>query len=293
MRLDRALLVLVVLCVALPVGCGDPPETETEPMDPEITEEHPVPYDLSDRAPEDRAPAPPAPTTVWSYSGESGPDNWAALDESFSKCGDGVAQSPVDLVVPENEDGDGAEAPKVTFDHKPFSVSLALIDHLVRLPVLNGAGGGIHIDGTRYELTEIHFHTPGEHRVAGAGYPIETHLVHRNDEGDFAVLGIFGTEGEENEKLEPLFANLPEGSEPRTIDLEVSAADFLPAGREAFQYGGSLTTPPCSENVRWFVLAEPVDLSADQIERLDGRAPKTNRPIRPLGDRTVVRAGLS
>jgi carbonic anhydrase len=114
---------------------------------------------------------------------------------------------------------------------------------------------------------------------------MELHLVHRSTGGRPAVIGILIREGDESSGLALLFAKLPtKGSEE---EVELSPADILPANPSSYRYSGSLTTPPCSEGVRWIVLKEPIELSQNQILAFRHRYFGTNRPARPLNGRMV------
>ena len=151
-------------------------------------------------------------------------------------------------------------------------------------------GDSLSIGDERFKLVQFHFHAPSEHTVAGRSLPMEVHLVHRSDSGVFAVVGVLIAEGRHNPAYDPIWEHLPRETEAHeslaelTIDLE----ELLPKRRLAFRYIGSLTTPPCSEGVRWFVLAEPVELSAEQIAAFAAIYDHNNRPTQPLHGRSLV-----
>jgi carbonic anhydrase len=119
---------------------------------------------------------------------------------------------------------------------------------------------------------------------------MEVHLVHRSDAGVFAVVGVLITQGRHNPNYEPIWARLPEeaGAHESLADLTLDLGDLLPKRRLACRYMGSLTTPPCSEGVRWFVLAEPIELSAEQIAEFAEIYDHNNRPTQPLRGRSLV-----
>ena len=141
-----------------------------------------------------------------------------------------------------------------------------------------------------FQLVQFHFHAPSEHTVAGRALPMEVHLVHRSDAGVFAVLGVLIDEGRHNPNYEPIWAHLPEeaGAHESLADLTLDLEDLLPKRRLAFRYMGSLTTPPCSEGVRWFVLADPIELSAEQIAEFTEIYDHNSRPTHPLRGRSLV-----
>ena len=105
-----------------------------------------------------------------------------------------------------------------------------------------------------------------------------------------AVIGAFIAEGGANKAFEPVWANLPEekGVEVHLEHVEVDVDTLLPQDRTTYRYDGSLTTPPCSEGVKWFVLANPVALSAQQIAAFRAVVQDNNRPTQPLNGRKIV-----
>jgi carbonic anhydrase len=117
------------------------------------------------------------------------------------------------------------------------------------------------------------------------------HLVHRAEDDSLAVVGVFIEPGEPNAAYEAIFANLPaaESEEAETVaGVTVDAGALLPASRTYFAYDGSLTTPACSEGVKWHVLDQPVQVAAEQIAAFTAIFDGNYRPTQPLGEREVV-----
>ena len=114
------------------------------------------------------------------------------------------------------------------------------------------------------------------------------HLVHQSAEGQVAVVAVLLTEGRDNAALRPVFENLPqtEGSR-KALDASFNAADLLPAAGGYFRYVGSLTTPSCSDGVRWQVLKQPVEVSKAEIAAFRKLYSMNARPVQPLNDRKV------
>lgn len=224
-------------------------------------------------------------TPHWTYAGEGGPDTWGALAADFENCTIGGAQSPVDLPVA----AEGAP-PALESDHAPVPVRYLFNGHTVQFD--GSEGGGITVDGRSYALKQFHVHFPSEHHVAGQPYPGEIHFVHADSSGALAVVGVLVAEGPENPVLAPAVAGLAGLVEGVTVALEatIDPDDLVPEGGYR-AYSGSLTTPPCSEGVQWFVMDEPIDLSKGQIDAFAAVTGVSNRPVQPLGDR-VVAAGV-
>jgi carbonic anhydrase len=220
----------------------------------------------------------------WSYEGEGGPEHWGDLDPEFVLCGTGESQSPVDIV---RADAIPQELPNIAFNYQPTEVKIINNGHAIQ--VNYDPGSYIEVDGVRYDLLQFHFHAPSEHTFDGKLLAMEMHLVHKSADGKLAVVGVMIEEGAENAAYQPVWDNLPaeEGPEQAT-GLQVNAADLLPAEKMTYRYSGSLTTPPCSEGVSWFVMTNPVALSAKQITAFESIYKGNNRPVLPLHGREIV-----
>ena len=127
------------------------------------------------------------------------------------------------------------------------------------------------------------------HTVDGAHAPLETHYVHRSAAGRLAVIGVLFEVGAHEPMFDPIISALPSGpGESRHLeDLDLDADEFHPLAARYYRYKGSLTTPPCSEDVDWIVMAEYRQISATQLEALASHLHKNNRPVQPLGDREL------
>lgn len=218
----------------------------------------------------------------WDYEGENGPAHWGELNEAFSVCKEGENQSPIDLVA--NLD---ARLPVLDFDYGNQGHLLEentghSIQEIVR------PGNMIRFQDKAYELRQFHFHSPSEHTVKGHRYPMEVHFVHQNEAGELLVVGLLFKEGARNEIMD----QLPSFRAARGEDPLHGGVDYneLVVGRDDYYlYNGSLTTPPCSEGVRWIVMQQPIEVSADQVQHYrDLLGFDNNRPIQPTNARIVL-----
>ena len=218
----------------------------------------------------------------WGYTGAGGPAHWGDLKDEYILCKIGQNQSPIDI-------GPVVEArlEPITFDYGAEPLEVINNGHTIQV---NRGGGTIMVDGQSFRLLQFHFHGPSEHTVGGKHHPLEMHLVHRSADGHLAVVGVFLKEGAENPALAAVWEHMPEraGGKARaeTVRLDVDA--LLPKDRSYFRYSGSLTTPPCSEGVRWLVLRQPVEVSAEQIRRFREVMEANNRPVQPLHARKIL-----
>jgi len=223
-----------------------------------------------------------AQETGWSYDGADSPSHWGQLNGAFRACGDGSQQSPIDL-----QDPIAARLPPAKVHWRP--TPLSVVNPGFNMALNPEPGSFMVLDGRRFDLLAVHFHQPGEHKLAGQGFPMSVHAVHRHANGDLAVLGLLVVEGAANPVLQPLWATLPlsRGQRARS-DTIVRLPDLLPRRRDQYRYAGSLTTPPCTENVNWVLMVDPIELSKEQLSAYVSAFPPHARPVQPLNRRYVL-----
>ncbi len=221
--------------------------------------------------------------TSWFYVGEGAAHHWGDVDQSYAACKTGQSQSPINIsrAVATEELND--------LDPQYQAVPLNILNNGHTIHVDLEKGGHALINSKRYRLVQMHFHTPSEHYIDGAPYAMEAHLVHADEQGQLAVVGIMLKLGEhQNPAIEKIWAALPGKPHEQTLsDTLFSASEILPANLADYRYDGSLTTPPCSEQVSWHVLKQPVEISRDQLVRFQMLFPVNARPIQPLNGRQV------
>jgi carbonic anhydrase len=223
------------------------------------------------------------PGHAWGYSGVQGPDHWGDLNPEFVACKTGHRQSPIDI-----RDTRKADLPPIRFDYK--SSPLHIIDNGHTIMINYGPGSYISVGGKTYQLKQFHFHRPSEEKVRGESYDMAAHLVHTDEEGNLAVVAILLQNGTENPLIQKLWDHLPKEKEKEELldSVEIDADRLLPTDRGYYTVQGSLTTPPCSENVAWFVLKHPVTASAAEIEQFGKLYPNNARPTQAQYDRVVL-----
>ena len=248
----------------------------------------------------------------WNHNSESdiGPNFWGSLTFPFATCGSqfdpvaqtlepavvevGKKQTPVDIVTTATQ---LAALPALAFLYKPTPFVVDNTGHVVEVPYAPGNNLRVGLD--TYELLQFHFHAPSEHTVNGRPAAGELHLVHRNVKGELAVVGVLLKVGHPANRLIDdviMKAPLKEGS-AEFPGATLNARDVLPRHVSYYNYTGSLTTPPCTEGVHWFVLKEPVLVSQAAIDQLHAIIsgfpgyegyPDNNRPVRPLNGRVIL-----
>lgn len=232
-------------------------------------------------------------TAHWGYEAENGPDRWGSMNPEWAVCASGQEQSPIDLAGPR-----ATELPELVI-HIPGDREVGVLNQEGAIGALdNGhtiqinarSGERFEVGGKAYSLVQFHFHAPSEHTVEGEHFPMEIHFVHQADDGALAVMGLFVQEGAENPSIAPVWEQLAEapGSET-TVRIPPEFAEHLFSGEPGgvYHYLGSLTTPPCSEGVSWFLRRTPTRFSASQIEAFTAIYDHNNRPVQPLHARTV------
>ena len=219
----------------------------------------------------------------WGYEDYIGPAHWGDLCPAFAPCKEGRAQSPID--IPSSAP---ANPPDLGFDYRPSPVRIANTGHTIHVGY--DAGSALYVDGLAYELLQYHFHNPSETTVDGVATPMELHLVHQSAAGDLAVVGVFLNQGARNPAYAHIFNYMPAkiGDRVHLTGLRVNAADLLPRDRSYWRWDGSLTTPPCTEGVKWFMLTTPVELSARQIESFKKLYTGNARPVQPMNGRAFL-----
>ena len=220
----------------------------------------------------------------WSYSGEGAPQNWGRLDPGFAACATGKSQSPIDLGKATKGD-----AHPVLLDYKKGTTEILNNGHTVQ--VNYQPGSSLKVDDRSFELKQFHFHAPSENTFDGKHFPLEGHLVHADKDGNLAVVAVMFNEGAANPLLASLWKMMPaKEGEKKGLPDSLSAMQMLPAERHYYMFTGSLTTPPCSEGVRWLVIQKPVTASKPQIaEFTKAMGHPNNRPVQPLNERQVLR----
>ena len=265
-----------------------PPETASEKRLRELQYATSGPRKIpSKKKPAPAAPAPQAENPAahmhahWAYEGAGAPANWGKLRNEYATCGTGQRQSPIDI-----REGIKVSLETIRFDYK--STQFRIVDNGHTLQVSVGEGMAMHVMGKRYELIQFHFHRPAEERVNGKLYDMVVHLVHKNDEGQLAVIAVLLEKGSEHPLIQTLWNNMPLEREMEVSPAEpIDLMKLLPEIRSYWTYMGSLTTPPCTEGVLWMVMKQPLQVSADQIAIFSRLYRNNARPVQPSNGRLI------
>lgn len=226
----------------------------------------------------------------WSYEGQTGPGYWGYLNNGeFATCANGLEQSPVDLDNHATEDDDLNE---LKHEFNPTELTVVNNGHTVQVNVDNGSATKTEFGEQR--LLQFHFHTPSENTVGGEQYPLEAHFVHVDGNGVLSVVGVFYKEGKPNSALQKILATVPDHKGTATSAgqaIDINKVLGAKATEEYYRFKGSLTTPPCTEGVRWYVSQDIQTASSEQIAQFNELFHGNNaRPTQPLNGRRLTKS---
>ena len=219
-----------------------------------------------------------------------GPAHWATLSPKFTACGEGAK--------PVTDRHCGAHAWRyepLKTEFPPAELRIAHNAHVAdginngHTIQINYAGEDrLTLGDVSYQLAQYHFHGPSEHTVGRQTFPDgnATWCIRRLMDG--SPWSACSSRPDAITTFDPMWANLPaqQGVETHLPAVKVDA--LLPAVRTAYRYDGSLTTPPCSEGVKWIVMTTPIELSSEQIAAFTRLVKDNSRPVQPLNGRTVL-----
>jgi carbonic anhydrase len=223
------------------------------------------------------------PPPHWSYKGQNGPQNWGKLDPKYRDCSTGHEQSPINVTGAKKSD-----LPALIFNYN--AVPLNIINNGHTIQVNYPPGSDLKVGDKTYSLKQFHFHHPSEEHINGDTFDMVVHLVHADAEGHLAVVAVLLQTGEANGFIGTVWQNIPK-EEEKELDVPgvtLNVRDLLPDDHGYYTFAGSLTTPPCSEGVTWFVLKHPISLSAAQLAEFAKLYPRDARPIEPRNGREIL-----
>ncbi len=221
----------------------------------------------------------------WGYTGNKGPEHWGDLSEKFAICSSGKNQSPINLAGMIE-----ADLEDIKFNYKKTSLKVVHNGHTIK--VKYDEGSSIRIDDRKFKLLQFHFHSPSENHIEGRSFPMEAHLVHEDKDGNLAVIAVMFTKGKGNPLIKTVWEHMPAeaGSRVSKPKKAINVMDMLPENKAYYRFNGSLTTPPCTEGVRWLVLKDPVRVSNHQVKKFRSvMLHDTNRPIQRRNARPVLK----
>lgn len=213
----------------------------------------------------------------WNYL-DHGPDQWGKLDQEWKMCQVGKEQSPINIQT---------KKVLVNAGHLNFSYELAsdnIINNGHTLQINFNKGNFVEWNGDKFNLLQFHLHTPAENKIDDKGFPLEIHFVHQDEQGKLLVVSVLFEKGEANPILQSIIDVLPL-QEMKKDKLQIKVNPFQTTG--FYNFNGSLTTPPCSENVQWIVMEHTLQASEKQITALHKVLGDNARNLQNLGHRKI------
>jgi carbonic anhydrase len=213
----------------------------------------------------------------WDYVGEMGPDKWG---DEFPTCAKGTKQSPLNIVGPFEKSKD-----VLAVSYKEGALKILNNGHTIQVNV--EPGSTLKINKDVYNLLQFHFHRPSEEQIDGKPMAMVAHFVHKNAEGKLAVLGVLLNEGKDNDAIRTIWDKAPKSEGPELVveGVKFNPAVLVPAALTHYSYEGSLTTPPCTEGVNFFILKTTMDIGKKQVA--DFPYKKNARPVQALNGRKI------
>ena len=213
--------------------------------------------------------------------GPRGPSHWEGV------CATGRMQSPIDITkavqvpIP--------PLPRLGFNYQPADLDLVNACNEYQIKVRFPVNQWLKVARKPYRLSELAFHAPGQIAVDGKRPPMAIDLTHLSPEATFLVIEVPVVEGKENPAIETLWEHIPESGKENVVPgVKINAMDLLPADHGFYRFPGSLTTPICNEGVQWYLMKNPIEMSAAQIAKYKKYYHDTARPLQPLNNRPVV-----
>ncbi len=221
----------------------------------------------------------------WGYSGEAGPGHWGSLKKEYSACSAGTQQSPINI---QTQRALASKVGEIKFSYQPTPVAVVNNGHTIQ--VNYAPGNTMTVSGKTYDLLQFHFHSPSEHMINDKHSNMEVHLVHKGADGKLAVVGVMMNTGSMLNALAPVWNRLPHELNKVTLNPgTINAADLLPNNTQNYyHYMGSLTTPPCTESVSWYVMKDAVEVAAKQSAKFSNLIEENARPVQGKNRRFIL-----
>lgn len=227
-----------------------------------------------------------APASEFAYTGDKGPAFWAqSADAPACAPSPTARQSPIDI--------SGAVEDRRLL---PLNLDLQQTSMVLSNPGYNvkgvpGKEQVLTLNGQPYKMLEIHFHTLSEHTVNGRQGVMEAHAVFldKATESRLAVIGVIYKIGKPNAFLQKFLANgLPQKStSPHKVVSSIDLSKAFTNTASYYTYAGSLTTPPCSPTVQFYILQDWAEMSQQQFQTFHEVVGNNFRPLQARNGRVI------
>ncbi len=218
----------------------------------------------------------------WSYKNQN---QW---DKRYKNCAS-ECQSPINI-----------QTKMVKEDSllTPLFVSYSPVDTFVvkrtpNLLYINNLNGSVTAPDTNYwghefYLARIVFHSPSEHTINGKRFPAEIQLINIDTANKLLIIAVLVTQGQSNHTLSQVLQNIPREQSQLIVTQKFDVNGLLPHSVEYWHYLGSLTYPPCTDSVQWFVMKKQIQASKAQLDSLRAILGNNARQVQPLNNRKIT-----
>ena len=229
-----------------------------------------------------------ADNSHWSYSGKTAPVHSASLSNENSLCNSGKNQSPIDI---DTKRAVNAGKRGLKFNYGQLN-SKYIFNTGKQLQIDVAQGANIKVDGVEFELKHLSFHTPSENTYNKQHFPMEIQFIHQSKDHQLAIVSLMVAMGKSSRTLVKLQQQLPMNAGElkqlaanalRNLEKKQKVANY-------YRYKGSLTTPPCTEGVRWFIMNKPLKISKQHYQSFrQAIKHNNNRSIQDLNARVILK----
>ncbi|MBS9779693.1 MAG: carbonic anhydrase family protein [Moraxellaceae bacterium] len=228
---------------------------------------------------------------VWDFSTEKNiprKQRWENLAGAKSKqCVAGRNQSPINItraIVPL----DGGRSYGLRYHYQPQDFLVQDNGHSIVYTAKKPTKSAISIKGKVFYLINLQYRAISEHAIMGVHLPLELQLTHVAEDGEMVVISVMVNIGAGNRAIQRLTTSLPSVDNPRAVNTlaKFNVGKLIP-NYGFYAYNGSITVPPCTENVKWLVASKALTANANQIYKFEAKYSGNMRGLRPQGNRTV------
>jgi carbonic anhydrase len=240
----------------------------------------------------------------WSYEEQA---KWSSLESlnslapipglyPYAECGLGQKQSPITIIDNDNrtvKNSNNMNGIRFAYHSTPLSVTNNGYAIIVNMPPSDNNKNAFKIGNQEYELSQIVIHSPSEHKIDGQSSKMEIQFEHSTPSGKLATVGVLVTQnskGKDNSELQKILDNASHQTDVTVTPSNTNIKPFklLPSNKKSiYTYAGSLTIPPCTGGVDWYVLRYPLEVSAAQITAFQTLYRDNFRVTQPLSGRVV------
>jgi carbonic anhydrase len=192
-----------------------------------------------------------AESSIWSFVGRVTPDHWSKLDKKFESCGEAEAKGITEVTINDLD----IKAPPIIFDYNIYKYD----------PKTIKASKHMNIGGRIYKLVEFHIHLPSQHSIIGNIANAAIHFIHQDKDNNIAVVAVMIKVGKSNTTIKNLITTVDQDDKERFAVEDGDLSSLLPLNKLYYHQIGAMSTPPCTDQVNWYIMKDPIEASTEEI----------------------------